>query len=84
MKNLKRVSLAVMVALILSGLMAWAQDDQPYDPQYDDQQPVQEQQSSPVDRSNQPDPPGRAARLQYMSGSVSIQPRGTEDWVAGS
>lgn len=30
------------------------------------------------------DPPGRVARLQYMAGSVSIQPRGTEDWVAGS
>ena len=30
------------------------------------------------------DPPGSVARLQYMSGSVSIQPRGTEDWVQGS
>ncbi len=30
------------------------------------------------------DPPGRVARLQYMSGSVSVQPRGTEDWVAGT
>ena len=30
------------------------------------------------------DPPGRVARLQYMAGSVSIQPRGTEDWVEGS
>jgi len=30
------------------------------------------------------DPPGRVARLQYIAGSVSIQPRGTEDWVAGS
>ena len=30
------------------------------------------------------DPPGRVARLQYVNGSVSIQPRGTEDWVAGS
>src|SRR5208337_522009 len=30
------------------------------------------------------DPPGRVARLQYMSGSVSVQPRGTEDWVQGS
>jgi len=80
MKNSKRVSLAMLFALILSGLMAWAQDDQPYD----DQQPVQEQPASPADRSNQPDPPGRAARLQYMSGSVSIQPRGTEDWVAGA
>lgn len=29
------------------------------------------------------DPPGRAARLQYMSGSVSIQPGGTGDWVEG-
>jgi hypothetical protein len=30
------------------------------------------------------DPPGRVARLQYMTGSVSVQPRGTEDWVEGS
>ncbi|HEX7894592.1 MAG TPA: FecR domain-containing protein, partial [Terriglobales bacterium] len=32
---------------------------------------------------NRPDPPSRAARLQYMSGSVSVQPHGTDDWVAG-
>jgi len=30
-----------------------------------------------------PDPPNRVARLQYMSGSVSIQPQGTGDWAAG-
>jgi len=30
------------------------------------------------------DPPGRVARLQYMNGSVSIQPRGTGDWVEGA
>ena len=30
------------------------------------------------------DPPGRVARLQYMAGSVSVQPRGTESWVGGS
>ena len=30
------------------------------------------------------DPPGRAARLQYMSGSVSIQPAGNGDWVQGA
>ena len=30
------------------------------------------------------DPPGRVARLQYMSGSVSIQPQGTQDWVAAT
>ena len=36
---------------------------------------------------NQPsqgDPPARAARLQFMSGSVSVQPHGTDDWVAGA
>ena len=30
------------------------------------------------------DPPGRAVRLQYMSGSVSIQPAGNGDWVEGA
>lgn len=33
---------------------------------------------------SQADPPGRAARLQYMSGSVSIQPHGTDEWVQGA
>jgi hypothetical protein len=32
---------------------------------------------------NTPDPPGRAARLQYMTGSISVQPQGTGDWVTG-
>ncbi len=32
---------------------------------------------------NAPEPPSRVARLQYMSGSVSIQPQGTGDWAAG-
>ena len=27
--------------------------------------------------------PGRVARLEYISGSVSVQPRGTQNWVAG-
>ena len=30
------------------------------------------------------DPPGRVGRLQYISGSVSVQPHGTDDWVQGS
>ncbi len=34
--------------------------------------------------STKADPSGRVARLQYMTGSVSVQPRGTEDWVEGS
>jgi hypothetical protein len=32
--------------------------------------------------ADQDDPPGRAARLAYIQGSVSFQPAGTEDWVA--
>src|SRR4051794_1516886 len=30
------------------------------------------------------DPPSRVARLQYMAGSVSVQPRGAEDWGGAS
>ena len=30
---------------------------------------------------NTPDPPARAARLQYFTGSVSIQPQGAGDWA---
>ena len=32
---------------------------------------------------NSPDAPARAARLQFMTGSVSIQPHGTGDWANG-
>ncbi len=39
---------------------------------------------APAENDNTPDPPGRVARLQYMTGAVSIQPKGTEEWVAGS
>jgi hypothetical protein len=31
-----------------------------------------------------PDPPGRVARLGYMTGQISVQPQGTADWVEGS
>ena len=88
MKNLKRVTLAMFLALFLMGLFAWAQDDnEPAQdqPTVDEQQPVQEQQAAaPESQQNQQNIPGRAVRLQYMSGSVSVQPRGTEDWVAGT
>ena len=30
------------------------------------------------------DPPGRVARLQYVSGAVSVQPHGQDDWVTGT
>ncbi len=80
MRNLKRAMLAIFFVFSMTAILAWAQDEQPNP----EQSPVEEQQASPADQSNQTDPPGRAVRLQYMSGSVSLQPRGTEDWVAGT
>src|SRR5581483_5529899 len=62
---------------------------EPAEPQYDQpgaQQPAPDAQASAANPSDQPlptDPPGRAARLQFMTGSVSVQPQGAGDWVAG-
>lgn len=36
------------------------------------------------EQGQETDPPGRVARLQYMNGSVSVQPRGTDEWVEGA
>src|ERR1700748_1936818 len=30
--------------------------------------------------ADEPDPPGRVARLSYVQGSVSLQPAGAQDW----
>ncbi len=35
-------------------------------------------------QQQQQDPPGRVARVQYMSGEVSMQPGGVNDWIAAS
>src|SRR5215469_5468919 len=56
-----------------------------------DQQPAAPEQSPNVGTNTAPDSssaqvqdaPARAARLQYMEGSVSVQPQGTGEWVAG-
>jgi hypothetical protein len=56
-------------------------DDRQYDPQYDAELP---QSQVPQSQEPQVDPPSRAARLQYMSGSVSVQPHGTDEWIAGA
>lgn len=48
--------------------------------------PTPRDQSGPTQPTlseNVPDAPARAARLQYMTGSVSIQPHGTGDWANG-
>jgi uncharacterized protein DUF6600 len=49
----------------------------------------QTEDQAPSQAVNQPtdqtvDPSGRVARLEFMNGSVSVQPHGTDDWVEGS
>src|SRR5215472_12119032 len=78
MKNLMRTVLAMFVLVALANF-GWAQEDTPVDDQV-----VQQDQGPAPDQRTVKDPPGRAVRLQYMSGSVSIQPNGTEDWVEGT
>jgi hypothetical protein len=75
MKRFRGVTWGTLLALTLATSMLWAQDQPPA--------PSEDQQPS-AQQSDQNDPPGRVARLQYMSGSVSIQPQGTGDWVAGA
>ena len=69
--------LAVLLLMICS--FAGAQD-QPAPPVGAQDQPV-----SPIGAQSQdattPDPPGRVARVDYMTGQVSVQPHGTDDWV---
>jgi len=81
--------LVLSVLLLFSGLMASAQD-QGQEQNYSDQsaapgQSVDTPANNVPDTSSAPaeDAPERAARLQYMSGSVSVQPQGTGEWVAG-
>jgi ferric-dicitrate binding protein FerR (iron transport regulator) len=55
-------------------------EDQPLEtPQYDARNGAPQNNSE----ATTPDPPSRAARLQFTTGSVSIQPQGTGDWVTG-
>lgn len=55
-----------------------------YGQQPDAQAQADAQYGSPSNsEANQPDVPARAARLQYLSGSVSLQPQGTGDWISG-
>jgi hypothetical protein len=49
-----------------------------------DQAPPSAGSPLPSDGGQTADPSGRVARLGYMSGSVSVQPQGTGDWVQGS
>jgi len=42
------------------------------------------QAGQPVPGNPSNDPPARVARIQYISGEVSLQPGGVNDWVAAS
>lgn len=90
MKRFRGVIWGTLLAVSLSLATVWAQDAPPAGPEDKPSPAVQGQAPPPPDgqapmseQPNQPDPPSRIARLQYMSGSVSIQPQGTGDWVAG-
>jgi len=79
---MKRRILTILLALALvpsTALLSKAQDE---DASVSGPPPGPSGEASIDD--NRPDPPARAARLQYMSGSVSVQPHGTDDWVAGA
>ncbi|MGO9127393.1 MAG: DUF6600 domain-containing protein [Terriglobales bacterium] len=75
------------ILFVLLTATAWAQDPSaaPADPQAAYPQVADAQATDPQATNPQaPDPPGRVARLQYMTGQVSVQPQGTGDWVEGS
>ena len=85
MKLGRRLSQSGIVAGLLVVLItasAWAQDAPP-DPQAADPQAVYPQADGPQagipGGTQTQDPPGRVARLQYMTGQISVQPEGTGD-----
>ena len=63
------------------------QQQQQYPSQAQQQYPSQpqgapDQNNQAYNGQQQQDPPGRVARVQYMSGQVSTQPGGVNDWIA--
>ncbi len=96
MTALKRFILASLLITVwsFSSMTVVAQDNQPSDQPPASDQPLetpmaQSAPPAPEGAQAQPghadvDPPGRVARLQYMTGSVSVQPAGTGDWVEGA
>jgi len=86
MKNFGRlIRSSVFIAFLTASVVAaWAVDPQATDPAAANLATADTQASDPQANNPAVDPPGRVARLQYMSGSVSVQPNGTADWVQGS
>ena len=76
MKNLRRLLQISFIALLAATTAtAFAVDESTLPPT---DRPLAPAGSQTVD------PPGRVARLGYTTGSVSLQPQGTGDWVQGS
>jgi hypothetical protein len=75
------IAMALLLVTVSTGA-AFAQDQNtaPPPPPAD----VSVQQGNSNQAAQQQDPPGRVARLEYMSGQVSMQPGGVNDWVAAS
>ena len=80
--------IAILLWLALAGgLVAQDQTAPNYpDPNYPNQGTASyPDQSSAPDNSNPAnDPPSRVARIQFISGEVSMQPGGANDWVAAA
>ena len=82
----------ILATLLLIGISAGsvlAQDQEnaqlPANPSVQENAPPPDNNASAPDNApaqQEQDPPGRVARVQYMSGQVSMQPGGVNDWVA--
>jgi Family of unknown function (DUF6600) len=68
---------ALLLAAPLATVFAQQDDNNPA------AQVAQEDNNNPAGQASS-DPPGRVARLEYLSGEVSMQPGGVNDWIAAS
>ena len=91
LKQARLLALSLAGLLSLGAASLRAQDAPPQDPpqgSYQNQDQAGPDQMAPPDngdytqpdRSTQPDPPSRVARLSYTEGSVSFQPGGQGEW----
>src|SRR5690242_8329737 len=69
----------IILSVLISAGLSFAQDAGPSGPP-----PFQPPDAGQPSAQNQPDPPGRVARLNYIQGSVSFEPAGTQQWVDAS
>jgi hypothetical protein len=72
------VMLAALAIVLHAPLVVKAQDAPVA---ADSQGPQDAQLAQPAQTTDDQDPPGRVARLNYMEGAVSFQPGGENDWV---